>query len=246
MPLAAWEYGATGRRSYNRDLFSSDSYWYKSLEADTPLHPNSTNMIRNLCTQMSFDPDTDPAQLFPDSSGGPIGNSWMRFGDPFYIVDDTVTPVSMTNVGGNEWDDRFNAVVDELGGLPIPPDATAMNTADKYIFIYQPSTNLFAVMSYVYATDFATTTISCPGATSGTFQMVINYADNIMAVAENYTTAAIARNASNATIAAAVCAATNGTGQRLDRFTPELVDVLSGGPLPDTPEIGRASCRERV
>jgi hypothetical protein len=206
---------------------------------------------------MGFDPDTSPSQLTPDSlPGATPGQSWIRtYGDPFYIVDGDVPLREIRNAnsaqwsstyGGanDQWATRMQDVIDTLGGLPVPDDAVQQITADKYIHVYQPSTDIFAQMYYAYSDyveDPGTLTLTITGGTpsSGSFVLTFRYRDNRTFYAYNFTTTAINYNDPASTILTKVRQATTmigGTPFQLQTLSPDPVDV-SGGPLPGTPII---------
>jgi hypothetical protein len=141
--------------------------------------------------------------------------------------------VSNENAGIDQWAFRMQQVIDAVGGVPLPLDVSPSNTADKYVNVYQPSTDTHFQMYYCYSGDYGSITVQVGGTpTSGSFKVVLNYADNIQPIAQDFTTPLIGPSDSNATLEAKLNGATNAGGNRLDRFTPQAIQVVSGGPLP--------------
>jgi hypothetical protein len=111
-----------------RLVFAPDSFWYKPIPTDAPLHLNSANLVRDFLRQLK--------KYYGHASINPSAYS-----SPIYIVGAEIAAVPVI-----QWDCNKNGYWDaELArqwqAVPIPSYAQPANGTDSEMTIYQPSTD---------------------------------------------------------------------------------------------------------
>jgi hypothetical protein len=111
-----------------RPVFAPDSFWYKPILADAPLHSNSANLVRDFLRQLK-------------KYYGHAAINSTDYSSPIYIVGTEIAAVPV-----RQWDCHKNGYWDEelarqWQAVPIPAYAQPANGTDSEMTIYQPSTD---------------------------------------------------------------------------------------------------------
>jgi|HubBroStandDraft_4_1064222.scaffolds.fasta_scaffold08263_5 hypothetical protein len=106
-------------------VFASDSFWYTTIPADAPMHPNSAGYVQEFLQQLK-------------KYNGNIAISTADYSSPIYVVDDIVVTVPVT-----QWDcQKVGYLNKELEQqwqtVPIPPYAQPASGTDSEMTVYQP------------------------------------------------------------------------------------------------------------
>jgi hypothetical protein len=109
-------------------VFALDSFWYKPVPADAPLHPNSANFVTDFLRQKK-------------AFYGTVAISTADYSSPIYVVGDDVPSIQV-----DQWDCHNSGYQDEQlvqqwRAVPIPPYAQPANGTDGEMTIYQPTTD---------------------------------------------------------------------------------------------------------
>ncbi|WP_293866576.1 hypothetical protein [uncultured Alsobacter sp.] len=109
-------------------VFSPDSFWYRKLPANTPLHPESAEFVKEFQRQKAM-------------YYGTVGINTVDYASPVYVVkgNEKTTKVQV-------WDCFSRGTVDaglarQWEDVPIPPGAQQAGGTDAEMTIYQPSTD---------------------------------------------------------------------------------------------------------
>jgi hypothetical protein len=108
-------------------VFAPDSFWYRALPPDVPLHPNSVNFTRDFLRQKK-------------AYYGTVSINTRAYACPVYVVGPDVRPVKVT-----EWDCQRKGWKDpklaaQWAAVPIPDHAAPADGTDAEMCIYQPAT----------------------------------------------------------------------------------------------------------
>lgn len=109
-------------------VFAADSFWYRPIPKDAPLHPDSENLAREFAHQIK-------------AYYGHVGINTGRFSSPIYIVGPEVRPSTVT-----QWDCQKRGHLDkrlaeQWRAVPIPSYAEPAQDSDGEMTVYQPSTD---------------------------------------------------------------------------------------------------------
>ncbi|HEX4637620.1 MAG TPA: hypothetical protein VH189_15660 [Rhizomicrobium sp.] len=112
----------------NYPKFSSTSFWYTSLPDQTPLDPNSANLVAEFQRQIQ-------------TYYGNVGANTQAYSSPIYIADQNAPtqPVAVVDCHNNGWID--SGLVQQWSAVPIPTYAEPADGTDSEMTIYQPSTD---------------------------------------------------------------------------------------------------------
>ena len=108
--------------------FLSTSFWYQPIPRVVPLHPNSSNLVRDFLRQKS--------EFYNN-----VDIKTTSYSSPVYTVGQNVTPVTVKQWdchGSGYFEKRFET---DWSAVPIPAYALPANGTDAEMTIYQPSTN---------------------------------------------------------------------------------------------------------
>lgn len=112
---------------YTDKIFAPDSFWYKPIPANAPLHPNSSAFVADFQRQIK-------------AYYGNVTINTESYASPVYIAESN-TP--KTNVGFNDCQGKGyfdGGLKDQWTGVPIPAHAEQSDGTDGEMSIYQPST----------------------------------------------------------------------------------------------------------
>lgn len=109
-------------------IFARDSFWYTSIPADAPLHPNSDAFVADFLRQKK-------------AYYGTVNINLRSYASPVYIAP-ADTPVTTVT----EWDCqkkkfRDKRLAEQWQAVPIVPGAEPAEGTDAEMSIYQPSTD---------------------------------------------------------------------------------------------------------
>jgi hypothetical protein len=109
-------------------IFGPDSFWYKPIPADAPLHPNSAGFVADFLRQKK-------------TFYGTVAINLEAWASPVYVV-----PADAPTVRVEQWAcmKQFGldpALVPHWASVPMPANATAAGGADAEMTIYQPATD---------------------------------------------------------------------------------------------------------
>jgi hypothetical protein len=107
-------------------IFAPNSFWYKPIPADAPLHPNSAALVADFLRQKK-------------AYYGTVTINTTAYASPVYVVGPDVPTVPVT-----EWDAQKKGFSDpglaeQWRAIPIPPYAEPADGTDAEMTIYQPS-----------------------------------------------------------------------------------------------------------
>ncbi|HVJ47312.1 MAG TPA: hypothetical protein VM511_13045 [Luteolibacter sp.] len=110
-------------------VFSKDSFWYKPIPADAPLHENSENFVKEFLRQKK-------------AYYGTVAINTKEYASPVYIVDKKVPKI---DVGFNDPRQKagyvWPALVEQWKDVPLPAYAEPADGTDQELTLYQPSTD---------------------------------------------------------------------------------------------------------
>lgn len=109
-------------------IFAPDSFWYKPIPPDAPLHPNSDNFVQEFLRQKK-------------AYYGNVNINLTKYASPVYYADASTPKVIV-----KEWDCQHKGFSDkglaeQLSEVPIPPNARPADGTDSEMSIYEPSTD---------------------------------------------------------------------------------------------------------
>jgi hypothetical protein len=109
-------------------IFAPASFWYMPVPANTPLHPNSANYVRDFLRQKAAYYNT-------------VNINTREYTSPVYVVGKEVPPVRVT-----QWDCQKKGYTDpnlaaQWSAVPIPSYAVQSKGTDGEMTVYQPSTD---------------------------------------------------------------------------------------------------------
>lgn len=122
-------------------FYAPDSFWYRSLPADVPLHPSTDTWRRSLCAQMDVS-DTTGQTLHHIG-----GYAWMGPLAGVYVVPAgyPTQPVALRSEVGLspplQGVDAPQLQALLQAGVPLPPDWAASSSGDRSVNVYQPATD---------------------------------------------------------------------------------------------------------
>src|SRR5450631_2883249 len=91
----------------SRPVFSSESFWYKPLPADAPIHPNSAHFVQEFLRQKR-------------AYYGTVAINTTGYASPVYVVDENTPRVTV-----RQWDCQHKGYIDEglaeqWKAVPVP------------------------------------------------------------------------------------------------------------------------------
>lgn len=109
-------------------VFSPDSFWYKPIPADAPLHENSANYVTEFLRQKK-------------AYFGTVAINTKEYASPVYVVDKGTPTVEV-----RYWDCQKKGyvpkdLIEDWKKVPIPAYAEAADGTDAEMTIYQPETD---------------------------------------------------------------------------------------------------------
>ena len=109
-------------------VFAADSFWYRPIPKDAPLHPNSENFARDFVRQLK-------------AYYGHVTVNVGRYSAPVYIAGSDVRAASVA-----PWDCQKRGHLDprleeQWRAVPIPDEARPSQDSDSEMTIYQPSSD---------------------------------------------------------------------------------------------------------
>ena len=109
-------------------IFASDSFWYRPIPKDAPLHPNSDNFAADFLQQMK-------------AHYGHVGINTNKFSAPIYPVGPAVPKVAV-----QVWDCQNKGYLDkglakQIASVPIPPYALPADGSDAHMVVYQAASD---------------------------------------------------------------------------------------------------------
>lgn len=109
-------------------VFASDSFWYRALPRDAPLHPNSANFVQDFLRQKK-------------TYYGTVSINTSSFACPIYVVGPNVKPVEVTEWDGQGKGLKNPGLAEQWRAVPIPEYAAPADGTDREMSIYQPATD---------------------------------------------------------------------------------------------------------
>jgi hypothetical protein len=108
--------------------FSPESFWYKPLPSDAPIHPNSAGFVREFLRQKK-------------AYYGTVGISTTKYASPVYVAEEKTPRVAV-----RPWDCQKKGYIDrgltaQWNSVPIPEYAQPADGTDSEMTVYSPSTN---------------------------------------------------------------------------------------------------------
>jgi CubicO group peptidase (beta-lactamase class C family) len=108
----------------------SGSFWYEQLPDDPPLHPHSSDLVREFLRQKAAGKDDV------------VGLNTTQWSSPLYIAgNDTAVSTVGVNRCLAESNENYTSLGQQFQSVPIPPYAQASPDDDAEMTIYQPSTD---------------------------------------------------------------------------------------------------------
>ena len=125
---AAASHGASDMKRLPAHVFAADSFWYRPIPKDVPLHPNSENFARDFVRQLK-------------AYYGHVTVNVGRYSAPVYIAGPEVRASAVA-----AWDCQKRGRLDpkleeQWRAVPIPENAQPSQDSDSEMTIYQPSSD---------------------------------------------------------------------------------------------------------
>lgn len=127
---AFWANAQTGERAKEKKafIFAPDSFWYKPIPADAPLHPNSDNFVQEFLRQKK-------------AYFGNVNINTTKFASPAYYATASTPKVKVT-----EWDCQHKGksdkgLAEQFEQVPIPPNARPADGTDNEMSVYDLTTD---------------------------------------------------------------------------------------------------------
>ncbi len=109
-------------------VFAPDSFWYRPIPQDAPLHPNSANFVAEFLRQKK-------------AYYGTVNINLAAFACPIYVVGPEVKPIEVYEWDGQHKGFKNPALAEQWRAVPVPDYAEAADGTDQEMCVYQPSSD---------------------------------------------------------------------------------------------------------
>jgi hypothetical protein len=107
-------------------VFSPASFWYKPLPLDAPIHPNSSQFVREFLRQKQ-------------SYYGTVSINTVKYASPVYVADKTTQRVAVRPIDCQNRGSIDRNLAEQWKSVPIPAYAQPADGTDSEMTVYDPA-----------------------------------------------------------------------------------------------------------